>query len=160
LVSPAIPAESPPPEVTSPAVIDKGKAILVNVDCKHSVPNDGISPPIVVQYSPSAASPLRPSFLAQAVVPVVVTSPLPSSPVVVGLPAASPTSPLQATEVFSSPSNVTPSDHYSAEDFMEQDGTEDFFLELDDLYDPAISTDSAKKRKFEEGEECSSHSVV
>jgi len=43
---------------------------------------------------------------------------------------------------------------------MEQDGTDDFFLELDDLYNPAISTNSTKKRKIEEGEDCSSHSMV
>ena len=55
---------------------------------------------------------------------------------------ASPTSPLQATEVFSSPSI--------------HDGNEDFFLDLDEMEDPAISTDSAKKRKIEDGEECSS----
>jgi len=79
---------------------------------------------------------------------------------VVGLPCASPTSLLQATEVLSSPSNDTPSDHFSAEEFMDQDGTDDFFLDLDDLHDPAISSDSPKKRKLEEGEECSSHSVV
>jgi len=39
---------------------------------------------------------------------------------------------------------------------MEQDGDEDFFLDLDEMEDPAISSDSVKKRKIEDGEECSS----
>jgi len=71
----------------------------------------------------------------------------------------SPTSPLQATEVFSSPSSISPSIHPSADDLMDQDGDEDFFFDLEELADPAISTDSSKKRKIEDGEECSSRSV-
>jgi len=104
-----IPATSPPPKETSPAMKDKGKAILVNLDCKHSASLDGISPSFVAQCPPSAASPLRSPSLPQELVPIVTTSPSPLSPVVVALPVASPTSPLQTTEVFSSPSNITPS---------------------------------------------------
>jgi len=42
---------------------------------------------------------------------------------------------------------------------MDQDGDEDFFLDLEELPGSAISTDSSKKRKIEEGEECSSRFV-
>jgi len=74
-------------------------------------------------------------------------------------PLGSPISPLQATEVFSSPSTASPSIHPSAEDLMEHDGEDDFFLALAEMDDPAISSDSAKKRKIEDGEECSSRFV-
>ena len=43
---------------------------------------------------------------------------------------------------------------------MDQDGEDDFFLELDDLDEPVMSTESSKKRKLEEGEEFSSHPSV
>jgi len=66
------------------------------------------------------------------------------------LVAASPSSVLEASEVFSSPAG-TP-----GEVLMEDDGHDDFFRQLADLDEPMASTDSMKKRKFEEGDECSS----
>jgi len=47
--------------------------------------------------------------------------------------------------------------HGEAVEAMNQDGDEDYFLELDDLVDSMVSTESSRKRKLEEGEECSSH---
>jgi len=79
-----------------------------------------------------------------------VTTPSNHSPALAVIPVAIPTSPLQATEFFSSPSNVTPSEHHKAEHFTEHDGDEDFFLKPEDLDDPATSTKSSKKRKMEE----------
>ena len=58
---------------------------------------------------------------------------------------------LCTNDLFCSP--VHPCD---GEDDMEQDGDEDYFLELDDLVDSMVFTESLKKRKLEEGEECSS----
>ena len=158
--SPTAPANPLPPKETSPALNDKGKAVLVDENCKHSVTLPGFGPSLVPPCSPVVAPTFRPTAITPGLGPAVAPSPSPISPMVVGLPCASPTSLLQATEVLSSPSNDTPSDHFSAEEFMDQDGTDDFFLDLDDLHDPAISSDSAKKRKLEEGQECSSHSVV
>ena len=158
--SQAVPANSKPTKETSPALNDKGKAVLTDLDCKHPASLSGCDPSLVAPYSPIVAPTVRPTATALGLEPVVVPSPSHTRPVVIGLPSASPTSPLQATEVLSSPSNITPSDHFSAEDFMDQDGTEDFFLDLDDLNEPAVSSDSVKKRKLEEGEECSSHSMV
>jgi len=64
--------------------------------------------------------------------------------------AASPNSVMDASEVFSSPMG-TP-----GEVLMEDDGNDDFFRQLADLDEPMASTDSLKKRKFDEGDECSS----
>ena len=103
MVSQAIPATSLPPREASPTMNDKEKAVLVDLDCKHSASHYDIDPPLVAPCPPAVASSFRPPFIAHGLVPVVATSPSPLSPVVVGLPIASPTSPLQATEVLSSP---------------------------------------------------------
>ena len=70
-----------------------------------------------------------------------------------GSPAVDGTSPnsvVDVSDVFSSPA-VTPGD-----DAMEHDGIEDFFLELADLEELVVSSDSLKKRKLKEGDEFSS----
>ena len=71
------------------------------------------------------------------------------------LPVSSPISMLQAAVVFSSPNEL----HEGGEN-MDNDGVKEYFLKLDDLDDPVISTDSSKKRKIEDGEEYSSHSFT
>ena len=148
-----------PPPNPSPAVLgskDKGKAILSEAPSKQtsSLHSGGATQP------GPCPPPLDPGLTTAAppFVPGPAVAPLSSPPLPVGEISAvhSPTSPLQATEVFSSPSNVSPSIHPSGEDLMEQDGDDDFFLDLDEMEDPAISSDSVKKRKIEDGEECSS----
>ena len=67
-------------------------------------------------------------------------------------PVLSPTFVLCVVATFSSPVS-----HGEAVEAMNQDGDEDYFLELDDLVDSMVSTESSRKRKLEEGEECSSH---
>ena len=66
------------------------------------------------------------------------------------LAAASPTSVVDASDVFSSPAG-TPGDV-----LMEDDGNDNFFLQLADLDEPVASSNSLKKRKIEEGDEFSS----
>ena len=66
------------------------------------------------------------------------------------LAAASPSSVLDASKVFSSPAG-TP-----GEVIMEDDGNDDFFRQLADLDEPMASSNSSKKRKLEEGDELSS----
>jgi len=160
VLSPPAPANPLPSKGTSPVLNDKGKSVWVDENFKHSASPPGVEPSLVPQCPPVVAPTLRPSVTSPDLGPAVAPPTSPRSPMVIGLPCASHTSPLQATEVLSSPTNDTPSAHFSAEDFMEQDGSDDFFLDLDDMHDPAISSDSTKKRKLEEGEECSSHSVV
>jgi len=67
------------------------------------------------------------------------------------LSVSSPTSVLCANDAFSSPLP-----HCEGEDAMDQDRDEDYFLEPDDLVYSVVSNESSKKRKLEEGEECSS----
>ena len=67
----------------------------------------------------------------------------------------SPTSPLDA--LYSPSHDISSSSHGFCQ-AMEYDGEEnDMYLELDDLNDAMLSTDSSKKRKLEEEDECSSH---
>ena len=144
----------------TPVAKDKDKPVMADMVRKQTASHDGVLPRIVGHCSHATSSPMRTPTLSHDLVPTMATPPSPHSPAVAIIPMASPSSPLQATEVFSSRYNVTPLEHHTAEDFMEHDGDEDFFLEHDDLDDPTISTESVKKRKIEEGEECSSHSVV
>jgi len=164
LAEPRIVSASPPapaaPKLADPGMKDKGKAILLPESLlQPAASQDGLPAP-VGPCSPKSGPILKSIAPPLTVAPSVTSLPNPPSPAPAVLPVASPTSPLQATEIFSSPSSASPSIHPDGEDLMEQDGDEDLFLDLEDLNEPAISTDSAKKRKFEEGEECSSHSVV
>lgn len=75
------------------------------------------------------------------------------------LPAAiqsfSPTSPL--VTLYSPSHDISFSSHGFVQ-AMEFNGEEnDIYLELYDLNDALLSTNSSKKRKLEEGDECSSH---
>ena len=73
---------------------------------------------------------------------------------------SSPSSLFQAIELFSSPSLDPFTKQQGEDNAMDHDGEDDFFLELDDLDEPGVSTESSKKRKIEEGEEFSSHSSI
>jgi len=71
-----------------------------------------------------------------------------------------PTSPLQTTKIFSSPSHEPLLEHQGGQELMDHDRDEDFFLGLDNLEDLDVSTESSRKSKFEKGDECSSHTFT
>ena len=152
----AVPGTVIPPPSPTLGSKDKGKSI---VDPVVPTLTPTLSAEKVAQNGPSSSLP--DSSLHSAGPPVMAPPVMPAhAPSILGVsPLGSPISPLQATEVFSSPSTASPSIHPSAEDLMEHDGEDDFFLALAEMDDPAISSDSAKKRKIEDGEECSSRFV-
>lgn len=66
----------------------------------------------------------------------------------------SPTSPLNATI---SPSLEGESGSPNSRNAMDFEDGSDMYLELEDLNEPLPSTESTKKQKIEDGDECSSH---
>jgi len=125
---PAPPSTTLPLKSVTPGVKDKGKSILINVAHKQTGAHDGFGTDLAGPCSPTLGSPLRTAapplfwYLLWRIFLLLF------SPALAVLPVASLTSPLQATEIFSSPSNVSPSIHPSAEDFMKHDGDKDFSL--------------------------------
>ncbi|KAJ8419809.1 hypothetical protein Cgig2_003194 [Carnegiea gigantea] len=145
---------SPSTDPNLPSSKDKGKAILVEHDSDQVVPCLSASP-MVHPLSEAAVFGLPIPLTTEHVPPPFSTH----MPVNAVLPEAtqsfSPTSPL---DTLYSPSHDISSSSHGFVQAMECDGEEnDMYLELDDLNDAMLSTDSSKKRKLEEGDECSSH---
>ncbi|KAJ8424070.1 hypothetical protein Cgig2_017672 [Carnegiea gigantea] len=124
----------------------KGKAVINSGAGPVNSPDEVCQPSKVNSFS---------SFVSST--PARIMSPSRSIPLNA---TSSPSSPLHATEVFSSPSLEPFTDPQGEDNAMDHDGKDDFFLELDDLGEPVMSTESSKKRKIEEGEEFSSHFSV
>lgn len=149
----------PPPSIApshTPEKKDKGKDKAVLNDSLPKARGSGTRPPhspVVVCQPLTEPNPLP--FVSST--PVQNLSPSRTTPLTV---SSSPSSPLQATEVFSSPSLDPLTESQGDDHAMDHDGEDDFFLELDDLDEPMMSTESSKKRKVEEGEEFSSHSSI
>lgn len=120
---------------------DKGKGKSVVVDLTFS---DDLNPPMVSGVLSAA--------------PIL---PMPTLPII---PPPSQTLPLSSASHASSfhPSPVSPMYYDDADgspmfaQLMDQEGDDDIFMDLEDLHDSALSSDSSKKRKIEDEEETSS----
>ena len=142
------PSPMSPPSMARPfeAGEGKGKNKVVDSDFEFAggAPvTDSLCPPLpkVVQTNQRLTSPLA----SPAVLLPIAEASSPS------IPVSSPTSVLCANDVLAALGH--PGD---GEADMDQDGDEDYFLELGDLVDYVVSTESSKKRKLKEGDECSS----
>lgn len=145
---------SPPTDPNPPSSQNKGKAILVENDSDQVVPCLSASP-VVHPLREATVSGLPIPFTTVQVPPPFSTHMLVNA----GLPEATqsfnPTSPLDTLYFLSH--DISSSSHGFVQ-AMKYDGEEnDMYLELDDLNDAMLSTDSSKKRKLEERDECSSH---
>jgi len=135
---------------------DKGKAVFEDYDplpgkFPSSAPVLAAIPKAPIgNLSPAAGlSPLS----TQPLPTPIHTSPYRAAP----LPATHPLSAVSPLEKFPSlPEEETDSSALFTT-ILDPDGEDEIFMELEDLPDPAISTESSKKIKVEDGDEESSH---
>jgi len=136
-----------------PSSSDKGKVVVVKEVPIHDKP--GIVEPILEGIPVMEASSGSFPLLLHKIVPSLTSSTIFSSTTLEGTHVLSPTSPLDR---ITSPNQEGESSSQGLVTAMDyEDDANDLYLELKDLNDPILSTDSSKKRKLEEGNACSSH---
>uniref|UniRef100_A0A7C9D9V6 Uncharacterized protein n=1 Tax=Opuntia streptacantha TaxID=393608 RepID=A0A7C9D9V6_OPUST len=147
---------SAPNLVTSPLTKDKGKTVLVEDD---SLPGQ-FQPqgPILDPIPRTSIGNLSPVNGSLRVPPQQLPAPTYPSPVRSStLRATHPFSPVSPLERLPSLPNDEADSSALFTTVMDHDGDDEIFMDLEDLIDPAISSESSKKRKLEDGDEASSH---
>ncbi|KAJ8442664.1 hypothetical protein Cgig2_003708 [Carnegiea gigantea] len=137
----------------SPLSGEKGKAVMVKAATIHE--DATIAEPIIEGIPAGGVYARSLSLLPHEIFPPVAFTAQFSGTSFEGTQVLSPTSPL---DTVISPNHEgdsgSPCSEYAMD--FEKEGN-DMYLELEDLNEPMVSTESSKKLKIEDGDECSSH---
>ncbi|KAJ8431322.1 hypothetical protein Cgig2_013538 [Carnegiea gigantea] len=136
-----------------PFSVDKGKVVLVEEDINHE--NTTIGEPILEGIPVGVVYAGTLPLLPHKIIPLLTSTNFFSGTSFEGTQVLCPTSPLDRVI---SPNQEGDSGSQGFENAMDygEEGN-DMYLELEDLNNPVVSTESSKKWKIEEGDECSFH---
>ena len=111
--------------------------------------------PATVAEVPHVVQPLIPASVPSSMSPCLLLAPVNATGIVLAHPAAA------ASYVSESDANCDPLKAYSGEflDSMDDDTNVDIFLNLQNFTDIEMSTDSAKRKRCEDGEEVASQAI-